>query len=313
MMALPVAVWGQYRTEVTVTDLNDDALTTRVESNISNLISEINLAWAEKREPKWKACKAWADERTCNSLSMLWENSPFRCTETEVVEFGMTSIGGEYEVRNIPFVFTAGDEEDYHEAAITFNKQGLVTSFHMMISSNLYRTVMRQGADVLDLRRRQQILDYVEQFRTAYNTKDLGFLNQIFSEDALIITGKVIKVKPTVENNFTSSKIQYSKQDKKTYLSRLKGVFAANKRINVTFDDIRVEMHPVDEDIYGVTLHQGYSSDNYHDDGWLFLLWDFRKEDAPEIKVRTWQPDMNTVTQEKIKEDEIFGLADCPL
>ena len=177
----------------------------------------------------------------------------------------------------------------------------------------MYRRVIEQGEEVTDFRHRQMILDYTEQFRTAYNTKDIGFLNQIFSEDALIITGKVIKVAPTKENNFQSTKIKYSKQDKQTYLKNLKAVFAANKRINVRFDDIKVERHAIEEDFYGVTLHQGYSSDRYSDEGYLFLLWDFRDPDNPMIHVRTWQPDTNPFTKQKIKEEDIFSLADCDL
>ena len=71
----------------------------------------------------------------------------------------------------------------------------------------------------------------------------------------------------------------------------LEVVFNNNKYINVTFDQIKVLMHRNDSDVYGVTLHQGYTSDKYHDDGYLFLLWDFRDEAHPQIHVRAWQPD----------------------
>ena len=50
--------------------------------------------------------------------------------------------------------------------------------------------------------------------------------------------------------------------------------------------------HPTHPDIYGVSLRQGYASDLYADDGYLFLLWDFSDETAPKIHVRTWQPSM---------------------
>ena len=310
---LPMFLNAAIRTDVTITDLNNNALTQNIERNLSALISELNSAWEEKRNPNWKQCRQWADERTCNSLSMLWENSPFRCSEEEIVEIGMSSYGGEFEVRNLPFIFSSAGRDDYHEAAVTFNNRGVVTSFHMMISTNLYRKVIEAGEDVRDLRQRQMILQNVEEFRTAYEKEDIQYLERIFSEDALIITGKVIKIAPTKENNFKSTKIQYSKQDKKTYLKNLKAVFAANQRIRVNFSDVKVERHPIEEDFYGVTLHQGYSSDRYSDEGYLFLLWDFRDQDNPMIHVRTWQPDTNPFTKQKIKEEDIFSLADCDL
>ena len=235
LVLLPMCLNSANKTSVTITDLNNNTLTQNIERNLSSLITELNNAWEANRNPNWKQCRQWADERTCNSLSMLWENSPFRCSEEEVVEIGMSSYGGEYEVRNLPFIFSSAGRDDYHEAAVTFNNRGIVTSFHMMISNNLYRKVIESGEDVTDFRHRQMILGYTEQFRTAYETEDLNFLNQIFSEDALIITGKVIKVAPTRENNFQSTKIQYSKQDKQTYLKNLKKVFDANEHINVTF------------------------------------------------------------------------------
>ena len=39
------------------------------------------------------------------------------------------------------------------------------------------------------------ILDFTERFRTAYNEHNINFLDAIFSDDALIITGKVIERK----------------------------------------------------------------------------------------------------------------------
>lgn len=156
------------------------------------------------------------------------------------------------------------------------------------------------------MRRRQLILDYVEHFRTSYNQKDINFLNQVFSDDALIITGKVIK--QTRDNVKLPDKIIYTKQNKQQYLSRLKTVFNKNKVIKVTFDEIKVVRHPARENFYGVTLHQGYTSDSYHDDGYVFLLWDFSNEKSPKIHVRTWQPDL--LNGSKLPEEEVFNLND---
>ena len=172
--------------------------------------------------------------------------------------------------------------------------------------------VIRENKEITDLRRRQLILDYVEQFRTAYNQKDLDFLEAIFSDDALIITGTVVKRK-TSDGIPLPDKITYKKQDKQTYLTNLARVFRNNTTIRVTFDEIEVMRHPVNKDFYGVTLHQGYTSDNYHDDGYLFLLWDFRDEQQPQIHVRTWQPDAynsDGTGTKRIPKDEIFSLSD---
>jgi len=171
---------------------------------------------------------------------------------------------------------------------------------------NLYMNVIKSNLEVTDMRRRQLILDYVEQFRTAYNQKDINFLNQIFSDDALIITGRVIQQKHA--ERFSSPKIIYNKQSKQQYINNLKKVFATNSYIKVNFDDIEVMRHPVNANYYGVTLHQGYTSSRYHDDGYLFLFWDFTNENAPQIHVRTWQPDK--IGGKDLPKDEIFSLSD---
>ena len=91
-------------------------------------------------------------------------------------------------------------------------------------------------------------------------------------------------------------------------MDNLKRVFKVTKYIHVSFDDIEVMRHPTNPNIYGVTLHQGWTSNTYHDEGYVFLLWDFRDEDAPEIHVRTWQPDR--FEGKALARDEVFSLSD---
>ena len=176
----------------------------------------------------------------------------------------------------------------------------------LSINMNLYMNVIKSNLELTDLRRRQMILDYVERFRTAYNQKDIRFLEQVFSDDALIITGKVI----TQRHNelFSSQKIEYNKHTKQEYLAKMKRIFQNARYFRITFDQIEVLRHPTNPNFYGVTLLQGYTNNNYHDDGYLFLLWDFTDEDRPQIHVRTWQPDR--LNGKPLPKDEIFTLDD---
>ena len=294
--------------------IEDNVIKEKMEGVISAILTEANAAHEAKRELNYAALNIPASVQ--GSLSALWDNSPFISLDTEIVEKCLITSSG-YQVRNIPLILMplnpndVSEGEDYQEAVASFDKQGNLVSFYLSISMNLYMNVVRESKEVTDLRRRQLILDYVEQFRTAYNQKDLDFLEAVFSDDALIITGKVIK--RTADGIRLPDKIEYKKQTKKEYLSRLAVVFQNNKQIRVTFDEIEVMRHPAHKDFYGVTLHQGYSSDRYHDDGYLFLLWDFRNEDYPQIHVRTWQPDSYNPDgkgNRRIPKDEIFSLSD---
>ena len=161
-----------------------------------------------------------------------------------------------------------------------------------------------------DADNRRMILNYCEHLRTSYTTKDIDFLRQVFSNQALIIVGNVVRS----ADNYSATgiegdeKVTFSLKTKKEYLERLEKVFAANKKIDVKFTDFRIMRHPTMEGIYGVSMKQKYTSDRYSDDGYLFILWDFRNKSMPLIHVRTWQP-AASVNGEK----EIIGIRDFNL
>lgn len=304
------------RVTIRISDgIENAAIKAKMEQTISTILTEANAAHEERRELNYSILGIPSSAQ--GALAALWDNSPFISMDSEIIERCITTGTG-YQVRNIPLILKPlnptdiAEDEDYQEAVVSFDKQGNLVSFYLSISMNLYMNVIRENKEITDLRRRQLILDYVEQFRTAYNQKDLDFLEAIFSDDALIITGTVIKRK-TNDGIPLPDKITYKKQDKKTYLTNLARVFNNNRQIRVTFDEIEVMRHPVNKDFYGVTLHQGYTSDHYHDDGYLFLLWDFRDEQQPQIHVRTWQPDAynsDGTGTKRIPKDEIFSLSD---
>lgn len=309
-------VSAQYSTDFRVTEVEDDELAANIDLAISGLLTAFNNAQGNGDVPHIAGLDVTPEVE--QTIMKLWADCPFRCVDTEVVERATKTPRGEYEVRNIPLMMVPieGESKDvswkkYQEAVFVLDKTGMVTDFHLALDANLYIKVMNSALTVDDVMRRQLILEYVERFRNAYNLKDLNFLEQIFSEDALIITGKVVKqVKSDINrSSLNNNKIIYSKQNKKQYLTNLARVFKANKRINVLFDEIKVVRHPAKADFYGVTLKQGWQSDSYSDEGYLFLLWDFTNQDAPQIHVRTWQPDKIDVNT-PLPEEEIFTIDD---
>ena len=292
---LAITASAQYSTDFRVTDIADDELAANIDLVVSGLLTAFNNAQMTNDVPRISGLDVTPEVE--QTIMKLWKDCPFRCRDKKIAERAIQTPHGEYQVRNIPLIMVPieGESKDpswkvYQEAVFTIDKTGMVTDFRLALDASLYINVMNKARDVEDVIQRQLILEYVERFRNAYNLKDLNFLDQIFSEDALIITGKVIKtVKSDVKINNT--KIKYNRQDKKTYLTNLANVFKQNKRINVIFDEIKVVKHSAKKGYYGVTLKQGWSSDNYSDVGYLFLLWDFTNPDAPQIHVRTWQPE----------------------
>lgn len=293
---------------VQIDGIDNATVKAKMERTMSAFLTEVNNAQSSKRALNFGGMGLSANVQS--SVSMLWENSPFECTDEEIMEHCIQTGSG-YQVRNIPLMMRPTDssfnEDEYQEAVFSFDRNGNMESFYLTLSMNLYMNVIKSNKSVTDLRRRQLILDYVEHFRTAYNQKDKEFLEAVFSDDALIITGKVIPQRVR-DNIQLPARVEYTRQTKRQYMTKLSQIFAANKHIKVTFDEIRVVMHPTKSEWYGVTLHQGWTSDRYHDDGWLFLLWDFSNEDHPTIHVRTWQPDK--IEGKKLPDEEIFSLDD---
>ena len=293
---------------VQIDGIENATVKAKMERTMSAFLTEVNNAQSSKRALNFGGMGLSTNVQS--SVSMLWENSPFECTDEEIIEHCIQTGSG-YQVRNIPLMMRPTDssfnEDEYQEAVFSFDLSGNLESFYLTLSMNLYMNVIKSNKSVTDLRRRQLILDYVEHFRTAYNQKDKEFLEAVFSDDALIITGKVIPQRVR-DNIQLPARVEYTRQTKRQYMTKLSQIFAANKHIKVTFDEIRVVMHPTKSEWYGVTLHQGWTSDRYHDDGWLFLLWDFSNEDHPTIHVRTWQPDK--IEGKKLPDEEIFSLDD---
>ncbi len=293
---------------VQIDGIDNATVKAKMERTMSAFLTEVNNAQSLKRALNFSGMGLSTNVQS--SVSMLWENSPFECTDEEIMEHCIQTGSG-YQVRNIPLIMRPTDssfnEDEYQEAVFSFDLSGNLESFYLTLSMNLYMNVIKSNKSVTDLRRRQLILDYVEHFRTSYNQKDKEFLEAVFSDDALIITGKVIPQRVR-DNIQLPARVEYTRQTKRQYMTKLSQIFAANKHIKVTFDEIRVVMHPTKSEWYGVTLHQGWTSDRYHDDGWLFLLWDFSNEDHPTIHVRTWQPDK--IEGKKLPDEEIFSLDD---
>lgn len=293
---------------VQIDGIDNATVKAKMERTMSAFLTEVNNAQSSKRALNFGGMGLSTNVQS--SVSMLWENSPFECTDEEIIEHCIQTGSG-YQVRNIPLMMRPTDssfnEDEYQEAVFSFDRNGNMESFYLTLSMNLYMNVIKSNKSVTDLRRRQLILDYVEHFRTAYNQKDKEFIEAVFSDDALIITGKVIPQRVR-DNIQLPARVEYTRQTKRQYMTKLSQIFAANKHIKVTFDEIRVVMHPTKSEWYGVTLHQGWTSDRYHDDGWLFLLWDFSNEDHPTIHVRTWQPDK--IEGKKLPDEEIFSLDD---
>ncbi|MDE6339288.1 MAG: hypothetical protein K2K97_05820 [Muribaculaceae bacterium] len=285
------------------------ALKSRIEHNASSFLSETSNAYKANRALNLTGLVAPNAEM---SIEMLWENVHFQPEDQYIGEVLLNSNDG-YQIRNIPLVIQPQDaraDTDYKEAVINFDRNGNISSVYFSIEGNTYKNIMNKGVQLNDMARRLEILDYVERFRTSYNQKDLKFLNQVFSDDALIITGKVVTPRRTTDGiTIAMPSVKYTKQSKSDYLAKLSNIFRSTRYINVKFDDVQIKRHGANPNVYGVRVIQHWNTSNYSDEGYVYMVWDFSNPDAPQIHVRTWQPMfLDAAKKQPLPEDEIFDL-----
>lgn len=157
---------------------------------------------------------------------------------------------------------------------------------------------------------RWAILNFMEDYQTAFALKRTDYINSIFSDDALIITGTILKKLDNAERAFDRSKsldlggpkdIAYSQLSKTEYIDRLRKIFNTREYVHLQFEDNVTRMIdlPAINGInkgaaFGIEIKQRYESTGYSDDGYLTMVFDTRGK-LPIIHVRLWQPDKNNM------------------
>ena len=288
------------------------------QSILAAVLTEINRAQKAKESVSVKNLRM--DEFAKKSLARLWAVTPFYCDDEEVVERCWVFKNGTMMVSHIPLIITPEDENfglgTYQEAVVEFDTKGQLIDFRFALDAQTAESMERCGT-VVDKEKQMIILQYVERFRTAYNQKDISTIEKMFSDDALIITGRVVMAKPQGDQG-AQFKVEYNKQNKQQYISNLRRAFLRNKWIDVKFSQIGengedggcagITQSTKDKTKYGVRLRQSWKSSNYSDEGYLFLLWEFPEDGGdPIIHVRTWQPEMVGGTHQK-PDDNISTL-----
>ncbi|MCM1021935.1 MAG: hypothetical protein NC343_06715 [Muribaculum sp.] len=280
----------------------------RMERNASDLLTEIDAAGRADRNLNLAAVSMEPGART--RLTALWENLHFICEESTIISMCLEDAQG-YQIRGIHITVRPKDstykQSLNRELTISFSKTGVITGVRpAMESQETVRSVMGEGGAVTDLAQRREILKFVEDFRCYYNERDIASLNKIFSEDAIIITGSVLKQQKRGDGRQLTNDVRYKIQNKQQYMTNLNSLFQRLKYLNVEFDKITVVRHGSKPYLYGVTLHQKWTTNTYSDNGWLFLLWDFKEPTTPQIHVRSWQPDEMVATEDKLSMDDFF-------
>lgn len=282
----------------------EDASNNNVELNNDEkyylgLMQEIERAFRAK---DYASVKKYFTDESYAMLDTLVKNGNVSVVgnqQYEFITYGNTTI-----CRDIDMKFQFRNQASFlREVVFRFdNESKLITSMAFRLSSKAENDIATKNKWNNDCK--QALINFLEDYQTAYALKRYDYLESIFSDDALIIVGHVLKgnndeLKDIKKFNLPAQEVELLRMDKNAYFDRLSKVFKSQEYINIRFTetDFKRQMFSNDEsntngeDIFGVRLLQEYHSATYGDVGYLFLMVDLREVQRPVIHVRAWQPD----------------------
>lgn len=213
--------------------------------------------------------------------------------------------------RSIPiqFRFKTNNNKDFLEdVTFRFNDKQKIASVAFTLTKQTENELLTNDKQ-WDDNSKLTLLNFLEDYQTAYALKRIDYLEQIFSDSALIITGTELTktaLRPEMRNFINSKQVQYEKKSKQAYIEDLARSFRSKNYINLRFEDVNMSKKQ-GEEIYGVQLKQNYFSNSYNDQGYLTLLVDL-KEENPMIHVRVWFKEKNEKLSSKTIITKPFGF-----
>ncbi len=194
------------------------------------------------------------------------------------------------------FSFARGVRKSFTEDVVfTFNGEKQIECVAFGLGDTAADDILNKG--VWNEAARVALMEFLENYKTAYGLKRIDYLRSIFDDDAVIIVGNVVR-KPDTASDIMGSLseggnkiIKRNRVTKDDYLRNLERCFKSNEYINIRFANNDVFKMRGGGEVYAIQIKQDYYSTNYGDEGYLFLMVDINDPLNPIIKVRTWQPE----------------------
>lgn len=201
------------------------------------------------------------------------------------------------------FSFANGVRKSFVEDVVfTFDTDKKISNVAFGLGKTAEDDILNKG--VWSESARVAIMNFLENYKTAYALKRMDYITSVFDDDAVIITATVVN-KSKISNiekpglSLEGDKIvKYNRQTKDQYLKNLERCFTKNEFVNIRFANNDVYKLGKGGELYAIQISQDYYSSTYGDKGYLFLMVDINDPEKPLIKVRTWQPE----------KDPNFGL-----
>lgn len=228
---------------------------------------------------------------TMAKIRVSRSNSSFTVESSDLVTIG----------RGIPVTVTNGNHVANENIVFRFDKtSGKISSVAYALTKQAENDIFRDSQWTLEAR--YAMLQFMEDYQTAFALKRQDYIDKIFAEGAIIITGKFVDNDQSKGASFidgdglkvSGKSVKYTQHTKESYIKALEGDFKRNNYIQLVFEDADITKVAtngfVDHDVMWIQLKQHYNSSTYNDKGYLTLQIDL-KPSGSRIHVRTWTPD----------------------
>lgn len=278
-------------------------------STFENSIEQVNTAIRTRNH---QMAKPFFTPEGFEMYSKLIANGRVTILDQQSDTLKILSFNNETMVRSVPMLFTfQNNREKFIEHVVfTFNDENKINNISFSLGQVAINDILTMPDGFGALKEKYFLIQFMENYKTAYSLKRADYLEAIFDENALIIVGNVVKRAPQpadkvnlMYGNLSNEEVEYIVLSKSEYMQRLSRVFSRNEFINIHFEDNQIRKTQRDDKIYGIQIAQHYHSSTYADKGYLFLMIDLNDTLQPRIYVRSWQPEKNP-------DGSIFGLED---
>ncbi len=205
--------------------------------------------------------------------------------------------GNETICRGLSCIFKFTNNRTFNEQlSFTFDKNGKISHVALGLGKQIAEEEILSHEAWSEFSRKK-IVSFLEDYRTAYATKDINFMERVFDDNAVIIVGRKLQSAPQMTDGkyLQNEYVKLTRFSKEEFIKHLRSSFQNKSYINLHFSNCEVIQLKKGVERYGIQVKQDYYSSNYGDTGYLYLLVDLEDPKNPIIHVRTWQenPDPN--------------------
>ena len=234
----------------------------------------------------------------CTENGWKWFEKLIKYGNARIIErneLQVSAFANGYLVRGIKARFDfKKNNKSFVEDLVFYIKNGLIDGINFGLEQSALDDINNHS--MWEPQSRLVLVNFLENYKTAYALERLDYLNAVFSEDALIIVGNRIPVQKASEVTAVDAEsYEHNRLTKGQYMKQLERVFAKQEYVNIQFEDASVKKTSRNVERYEIVIKQNYYSTTYADKGYLYLLADITDPESPVIHVRVWDENRNNL------------------